>query len=190
MRRRKFKASKGLSPSAPFQRPEPNWLAPPGVRTLGEESNAGIRPNPRGRPWVLFFRHFIQKLAGPLRSRWPEFPLYHSPNNLSIGKPHKHHTQQNPIIVQHYLLISHAICVILITSRGESEWQGKVTTDLPNAVENASARKTLRRSALKKNVKNTLTNPLKYDTIRVQKVRARQPQKASSPLEHSKSSAR
>jgi hypothetical protein len=54
-----------------------------------------------------------------------------------------------------------ADCGIILVSRGESEWRGRVTTDHPNEVENASARKTLRRSALKKKVKKPLDKSLK-----------------------------
>ena len=51
--------------------------------------------------------------------RQREFPLYHSPANLSIGKMNKIIAQENPVFVQHYLLTLCAVCGILSLSRGK-----------------------------------------------------------------------
>ena len=91
------------------------------------------------------------------------FPLYHSPNNLSIGKINKNQYQNSPEFVQHYLLTFGAVCGILLVSRGETRQSHHHKVGIPQA----KAKRQSSASSQKK-CKKPLTNPLKYDIIRVQ----------------------
>lgn len=61
---------------------------------------------------------FVFQRAGHIRAAG-DFRLYHTPDNLSIGKINKIIIQENPEFVQHYHLHFTSGCGIIIVSRGE-----------------------------------------------------------------------
>ena len=93
---------------------------PPNPRAVASGSRAvavsGTEPNTEPSQFLgwLFWR------AGHAPV-WPEFPLYHTLSNLSIGNLHKNQYRNSPIIVQHYQLTNRPICDILLVSRGDRE---------------------------------------------------------------------
>ena len=104
-------------------------------------------------------------MAGRLRMWRPKFPLYHTFSNLSSKISHKFTQIFYPEFVHYSILQSGGRCSILSLSRGE---RYKPSSVCPSPRGDWSKRvNDLSCAGSKKNVKNPLTNPLKYDTIRV-----------------------
>ena len=122
-----------------------------------------------GRPGILIPGFSICICGRRLHARsGSQFPLYHSPANLSIGNLNKNQHRNSPKIVQHYLLTFGAVYVIIMVSRGEGYRVYHRNQTQHFAGKSGGRSHWLTFEGSKKNVKNPLTNQTICDIIQIQ----------------------